>query len=280
MAEISWIKLRTDMFDDNKIKIIQNMPEGDALLVIWIRLITLAGTTNADGYVYLGEDLPYTEDMLAIIFNKPIATVRLALSTFEKLQMIDVDTKGIFLVNFSKHQNLEKMMEIREYNRQKKRESRERQKQVCVKDDVNDNDLTVKSNVNLDKDIDKEKEEEREEEKKEKKTKNKKQETVKTVFEDYTGGELLNVLIDFAEMRKSINAKLTPRAAKMICNELDRLTTDTVEKIKIVEKSIMNSWKGVFALRQENNTGNRYKQQPTIKDQLQGEGVQAFLRGE
>ena len=27
------------MFDDEKIKIIQSMPEGDALLVIWIRLI-------------------------------------------------------------------------------------------------------------------------------------------------------------------------------------------------------------------------------------------------
>ena len=37
MAEINWIKLRVDMFDDDKIKIIQSMPEGDAILVVWSR---------------------------------------------------------------------------------------------------------------------------------------------------------------------------------------------------------------------------------------------------
>ena len=48
MAEMQWIKLRIDMFDDEKIKIIQSMPDGDALLVVWIRLIALAGKCNAN----------------------------------------------------------------------------------------------------------------------------------------------------------------------------------------------------------------------------------------
>ncbi len=279
MAEISWIKLRTDMFDDNKIKIIQNMPEGDALLVIWIRLITLAGTTNADGYVYLGEDLPYTEDMLAIIFNKPVTTIRLALNTLERLQMIDVDAKGIFLVNFSKHQNIEKMTEIREYNRMKKRESRERQIQLSSQENVNDMSMTVNQNVNLDKDIDKDIDKDKEEEKKEKKNKNKKQETIRAVFEEYTSGELFNVLMDFEKMRKTIGAKLTPRAAQMICSKLDTLADNDIDKIRIIENSIMNSWKGIFPLKQESHSG-KSRTQPTIQDQLNGEGVQAFLGGE
>ena len=42
MAEINWIKLRVDMFDDDKIKIIQSMPEGDAILVVWIRILALS----------------------------------------------------------------------------------------------------------------------------------------------------------------------------------------------------------------------------------------------
>ena len=32
MAEMQWIKLRIDMFDDEKIKIIQSMPEGDSII--------------------------------------------------------------------------------------------------------------------------------------------------------------------------------------------------------------------------------------------------------
>ena len=32
MGNIKWIKLNVDMFDDEKIKSIQSMPEGDSLL--------------------------------------------------------------------------------------------------------------------------------------------------------------------------------------------------------------------------------------------------------
>ena len=49
MTEMQWIKLRIDMFDDEKIKIIQAMPEGDTILVVWIRLIALAGKWTCSG---------------------------------------------------------------------------------------------------------------------------------------------------------------------------------------------------------------------------------------
>ena len=89
MAEINWIKLRVDMFDDDKIKIIQSMPEGDAILVVWIRILALAGKCNAKGLVLIEDEFPYSDEMLATIFNKPLATVRLALTTFEKFHMIE-----------------------------------------------------------------------------------------------------------------------------------------------------------------------------------------------
>lgn len=96
MAEINWIKLRVDMFDDDKIKIIQSMPEGDAILVVWIRILALAGKCNAKGLVLIEDEFPYSDEMLATIFNKPLATVRLALTTFEKFHMIERTEKGIY----------------------------------------------------------------------------------------------------------------------------------------------------------------------------------------
>lgn len=128
MADINWIKLRVDMFDDEKIKIIQSMPEGDAILVIWIRIIALAGKCNAKGLVLIEDEFPYSDEMLATIFNKPLATVRLALGTFEKFRMIERTEKGIYISNFEKHQNTEGMEKIREQARRRKQREREKKR--------------------------------------------------------------------------------------------------------------------------------------------------------
>lgn len=128
MADINWIKLRVDMFDDDKIKIIQSMPEGDAILVIWIRIIALAGKCNAKGLVLIEDEFPYSDEMLATIFNKPLATVRLALGTFEKFRMIERTEKGIYISNFEKHQNTEGMEKIREQARIRKQREREKKR--------------------------------------------------------------------------------------------------------------------------------------------------------
>ena len=134
MAEINWIKLRIDMFDDEKIKIIQSMPEGDSILVIWIRLIALAGKCNANGFVLVEDEFPYSDEMLSVIFSKPLTTVRLALGTFEKFRMIEKTQKGIYITNFEKHQNIEGMDKIREQNRIRKQRERDRKRALLLEE--------------------------------------------------------------------------------------------------------------------------------------------------
>lgn len=158
MSSVKWIKINIDMFDDEKIKLIQAMPEGDSLLVVWIKLITLAGKTNDGGYIYIAENMPYTEEMLSTIMNKPINTIRLALSTFLSLKMIEEDTKGIYLINFEKHQSLDKMEKLKEQNRIRVAKYRDKKKQELLECN---NDVTLhvmQSNgidIDIDKDIDK-----------------------------------------------------------------------------------------------------------------------------
>lgn len=166
MAVVKWIKLNVDMFDDEKIKIIQAMPDGDTILVIWIKLIALAGKTNDGGYIYISENIPYTDEMLSIIMNKPILTIKLAMETFNNLKMIESDTKGIYLVNFEKHQSLEKMERIKEQNRLRKQ--RERERKLLVSRNVTQ-DVTQCHATDIEED--KDKEEEIEGEKKEEKKK-------------------------------------------------------------------------------------------------------------
>lgn len=130
MAEIKWIKITTTMFDDEKIKLIDAMPERDTIFYIWMRLLVQAGKTNAGGYIFLTEDIPYTDEMLSAIFNRPLNTVRLALDTLKKFGMIQrSENNDLKITNWDKHQNVESMDKIREGNRLRKRRQREKEKQ-------------------------------------------------------------------------------------------------------------------------------------------------------
>lgn len=134
MAEIQWIKLSVNMFDDEKIKLIRTMPEGDGITMIWIQLLCLAGKINDGGAVYMGQNLAYSDEMLATILDHPINTMRSALKTLEQFELIEIRDNGkIDIVNWEKHQNIEGMDRIREQNRLRKQRQREKQKQLELK---------------------------------------------------------------------------------------------------------------------------------------------------
>jgi len=132
MADIKWIKLTTDMFDDEKIDFIISLPEGDSLVVVWIRLLAMAGKNNAGGFIFLTENIPYSEDMLSHKFKKPLNVIKLAIKTFKELNMIEFDESGrLIITNWSKHQNIEGLDKVREQNRLRKKVERERKKLGC-----------------------------------------------------------------------------------------------------------------------------------------------------
>jgi predicted phage replisome organizer len=132
-SEIHWFKITTDMFDDEKILIIEAMPDRDALLIIWVKLLAQAAKTNDSGYIYLTETIPYTVEMLATVFRRPVATVRLAIATLVQLQMIEMDEKGkIFVINWAKHQNIEGMERVRQLDRERHRKFRSKQHQLLL----------------------------------------------------------------------------------------------------------------------------------------------------
>lgn len=154
MAEISWIKLKTTMFDDEKIRLIQAVPESDAILVIWIRLLVLAGKTNDDGLIYIQRNMPYSEEMLATLFGKNVNTVRLALTTLASFNMIDLSNDGLIAIsNWEKHQNVEGMEKVREQNRLRAKKHYEKKRNSNVSLTL---DITQPNATDIDKELDKE----------------------------------------------------------------------------------------------------------------------------
>lgn len=160
MVDVKWIKIAVDMFDNRKIKQIGSMPEGDSLLLMWVQLLCLAGNVNDGGFIYLTKEMPYTDEMLATQFNKPISTVRLALKTFEQFGMIEIINNMIFLSSWEKYQSTDRLATIREKDRERKRRKREAEKLLPQNSmeiprtsmDVPRLDIDIEGDIDIDKD--------------------------------------------------------------------------------------------------------------------------------
>lgn len=133
MAYVKWIKIVTDIFDDEKVLIIENMPEADSIIVIWFKLLCLAGKSNNGGVFLMNNRIAYTDEMLAAIFRRPLNTVRLALKTFEDLGMIELINNAVTIPNWEKHQSLDAYEKRKEKDRIRKRKGREKQKLLASK---------------------------------------------------------------------------------------------------------------------------------------------------
>ena len=128
MAEVKWVKITTDMFDNRKIKHLRRLPEGNNIVLIWVMLLTMAGRCNAGGMIFLTENIPYTPKMLADELDFEEGTVTLALKALEQLDMIVTDENFFSIKGWEEYQNIDGMEKIREQNRIRKQRQRENQK--------------------------------------------------------------------------------------------------------------------------------------------------------
>ncbi len=155
MSDVKWIKIATDIFDDEKIMLIESLPSSDALIVIWFKLLCLAGKNNNDGVFLLNDRIAYTDEMLATIFRRNTNTVKMALKTFEEFGMIQTVDGVVTIPNWNKHQDFSKIKARNEYMRKYMADKRAEQKALItrqnevIKDKLN-TDINGYVNVNND----------------------------------------------------------------------------------------------------------------------------------
>ena len=341
MADVKWIKIVTDVFDDEKILLIETLPEADSIIVLWFKLLCLAGKQNNSGVFMLNDKMPYNEKMFATIFRRKEATVQLAFKTFEDFGMIEIIDGAVTIPNWGKHQTLDRIEQKKEYMRNYMRDYRNKQKLLIGNGKLCQNGLNVedwkfvlnyfdyecaycgeknnleqehinpvsnkelyeignivpacrrcnaskgnkameewysqqkfytetkcqkilnyiklcKTNVNIlrkvnvseaDKDIDKDIDIDINKRKKESNAT-----TFNEILSSYTSNlDLLKALQEYIKMRQRIRKPLTNHALRLALKKLDGLAVDDYTKISILEQSIMNSWQGLFPLKEDTN---------------------------
>ncbi len=274
MNDVKWIKIVTDIFDDEKILLIETLPEADSIIVIWFKLLCLAGKQNNSGVFLMNGAIPYTDKMFATIFRRKDSTVQLALKTFEEFGMIEIVNNAVTIPNWGKHQNIEQIEARKDYMRNYMKDYREAQK-LIAEGELDGKSLRKclhKQDVNpLDKiRIDKNREDEiREDEKEIREEKDKKNIREELCF-DGVPVEILDEVKAFAKHRKKLKSPMTQEALDLTIKKLQRLSDDTEEQKAIINESIERGWKGVFALDDKKKTNADHKSFSELAEEMEG----------
>ena len=146
MAEVKWIRIVTDIFDDEKMYAIECMPDGKDIELIWFKILCLAGKCNQNGFLVINQKLAYTDEMLAKIFRMEIGVVQRALDVFQNLEMIEVVDNAYMVSNWLIYQSGDRLEELKEKNRQRQQRFRDKQKVLAISEKENP-DRNVTNNV-------------------------------------------------------------------------------------------------------------------------------------
>ena len=242
MAEVKWIKLTTDMFDNRKIKHLRRLPEGNNIVLIWVMLLTMAGRCNASGMIFLTENIPYTPKMLADELDFEENTVVLALKALEGLNMVVTNNDYLTIAGWEEYQNIEGMEKIRESKRLAQARWRAKQKESTV-----DSKRYLVDDAEEDRDIDTEKDIEGE----------KKRENTLTLFKRLAKDYIFDMDIhedltakaeEWVRYKMERKESYKEQGMKSLLRQIENnaLTYGDQAVCDLIDDSMANGWKGII----------------------------------
>lgn len=92
-----WLKLKEDFFEQDAIKIIETMENGEKYINFYLKLLLKSISFN--GVLKFKNTIPYTPKMLASITNTDIDTVKVAIGLFTDLGLMEqLDDGGLYML--------------------------------------------------------------------------------------------------------------------------------------------------------------------------------------
>lgn len=91
-----WLKLKRDFFKRHDIQIIESMPNGKDYVLFYLKL--MVESIDHDGALRFSDTIPYNEQMLSVVTNTNIDTVRSAIKLLTELGIIEImDDQTLYL---------------------------------------------------------------------------------------------------------------------------------------------------------------------------------------
>ena len=128
MVQVQWLKVYTDIFDNEKMKKLLRNRNGDTYFRVWIQLLTLAAKSNQHGAILLGENIPMSKEDLAKVMHKTLNKLEKIIQDLYELDMIIIEKETICIKNWDMYQSADELEKLRESNRRRQQKYRDKQK--------------------------------------------------------------------------------------------------------------------------------------------------------
>ena len=236
-----WLQLKEDFFENDAIEWLEEQkPNGRDYAYFYLKLCLKSLKTNGILIRNLGNILiPYDNKKLAELTRMDFDTVCVAMELLIKIGLIQILENGEIYIT-----QLENLIGYKSLGALKKQQQRMLSGQEVDK-------CPPKIEIEL-KDRDRIK--------------------IKNIY--YTNEKLNELFLEFLQVRKKIKAVNSDRAINMLINKLNNYDDET--KIKMIEQSIVNSWKDVYELKEQNNYMS-YAERKKIEEEKMWD---KFLKGE
>lgn len=255
-----YMRLNESYFESDEQKILESMPDGYLYSNILLKLYLKS--LRRDGLLMFNDRIPYNAQMIATITRHQVGTVEKAMVIFQQLGIVEImDSGAIYMLDVQNFvgKTTTEADRIRAY---RARIEAEKQSEKALPEpdctNVQEQPYICTPEIELEKELELKKKikgENAPSASAPAKRKKSSQKSLDDLIKEYTGNfDLQAALADYVQMRKKIKKPLTNRAIELVFRKLDELASTDHEKVAIVNQSIMNSWQGLFPIK---DTGRR-----------------------
>jgi predicted phage replisome organizer len=245
-----WLQLKEDFFEEDSIEWLEEQENGHKYSLFYLKLCLKSLKTNGILIRKVGNMLvPYDNKKLAEMTKTPVDTVIVAMELLKGIGLVQILENGELYIA-----QLENMIGSQSKSALKKQQQRQLKQQLLLEGGQEGDICPPKIEIEI---------EQEEEIKKDIKVEKKK---------IYFDNENLNSIFEeFLQVRKKLKAVNSDRAIKTLINKLNKYTDDI--KYQMIEKSIVNSWKDVYELKEEKNyqSNKGYTRQEVVPSWLNKE---------
>lgn len=235
-----WLKLQVGFFQELIIKQLRTLPEGDSIVLLYLKLLLKA--INTEGIVYYQNILPTLDEEIALDTGEKLTLVRLTISALlEYHAAIILDNQSLQLLYLEDMVGSETDSAVRVRNHranQKLLKEKERLLLQCNAEVTKSNYIEFSGNTEIE---NSEKEETNYREKGEREV-----EEIPTYFLDPV---LNSMFLSYMEYRKECGKEVKGKALDYCIEKLEALSQNPKEQVAIIKQTIQNGWTDFFPLK-------------------------------